>query len=76
MLKISNGLRNYFGNNNPCSKLTLQDADEIKRVYVRGKHCENNSYGLAKKYNVSCKTIMNVVNRVHYTDKLFEEDMK
>ena len=60
------GLRNYNGCKNPHSKLTQSDIETIRRIYVRGKHCENNSYGLAKRYNVSPKTIQNVVNGNHY----------
>ena len=60
------GLRNYNGCKNPHSKLTQSDVETIRRIYVRGKHCENNSYGLAKRYNVSPKTIQNVVNGNHY----------
>ena len=60
------GLRNYNGCKNPNSKLTQSDVETIRRIYVRGKHCENNSYGLAKRYNVSPKTIQNVVNGNHY----------
>ena len=60
------GLRNYNGCKNPHSKLTQSDVETIRRIYVRGKHCENNSYGLAKRYNVSPKTIQNVVNGKHY----------
>ena len=60
------GLRNYNGCKNPHSKLTQSEVETIRRIYVRGKHCENNSYGLAKRYNVSPKTIQNVVNGNHY----------
>ena len=60
------GLRNYNGCKNPHSKLTQSDVETIRRIYVRGKHCENNSYGLAKRYNVSPKTMQNVVNGNHY----------
>ena len=60
------GLRNYNGCKNPHSKLTQSDVETIRGIYVRGKHCENNSYGLAKRYNVSPKTIQNVVNGNHY----------
>lgn len=60
------GLRNYNGCKNPHLKLTQSDVETIRWIYVRGKHCENNSYGLVKRYNVSPKTIQNIVNGNHY----------
>ena len=41
---------------------------EIRRTYVKGKHSEFNSYGLAKKYGVNPKTIQNIVNGKSWKD--------
>ncbi len=59
---FKSGLRNCNGENNPGSKLTREQVLEIRKSYVKGKHCDNNSYGLAKKYGVSARCILDVVN--------------
>ena len=58
----AHNLRNSDGENNPRSKLTEKDIIEIRRIYIKGKHSQLNSYGLANKYRVSPKTILNIVN--------------
>lgn len=63
------------GTNNPYSKLTSEQVKEIRKSYIRGKHTEFNTYGLAKKYNVSPKCISNIVKGITYTDELFVEEM-
>lgn len=55
------GLRDCKGELNTQSKLTEDDVRWIRKIYK--KHDKlNNAYKLAKKYNVSPKCIMNVVN--------------
>lgn len=61
------GLRDCDGEKNSNSKLTNKQVLEIRSLYVKGKHCENNSYGLAKKYGVSPKCILNIVNQRAWT---------
>ena len=57
------GLRNCKGVNNPMTKLTQSDVEEIRKTYIKGKHCDFNSRGLAKKYGVSPGVILNIVHR-------------
>lgn len=66
------GLRDCKGVKNPMSKLTTEQILEIRKRYIKGKHCENNSYGLAKKYKVSEKCILNIIHNKSYTEALFE----
>lgn len=66
------GLRDCKGIKNPVSKLTAEQVLEIRKLYIKGKHCENNSYGLAKKYGVSEKCILNIIHNKSYTEALFE----
>lgn len=61
------------GVTNPASKLTMEQVKEIRNNYVKGKHSEFNTYGLAKRYNVSPSCILKIVKDITYTDKLFEE---
>lgn len=56
------GLKSADGEKNGQSKLSEKDVIEIRRTYVKGKHSEFNSYGLAKKYGVNPKTIQDIVN--------------
>ena len=56
------GLRSCDGELNNMHKLTETEVLEIRRNYVKGKHSENNSRGLANKYGVNPKTILNIVN--------------
>lgn len=58
---FSINLRNCNGENNPRSKLTYEQVCEIRLLYVKGKHCKNNSNGLAKKYRVSPRCILDIV---------------
>lgn len=58
------GLKSAKGIKNGRHKLTEKDVEAIRAQYVKGKHSENNSYGLAKKYGVSPKTIQQIVNGV------------
>ncbi len=55
------GLRSSEGVLNTQHKLTEDDVKAIRKAYVKGKHGENNSYGLAKKYNVCSRTILDIV---------------
>ena len=61
------GLRNCKGESNTRHKLTKSDVLEIRKRYVKGKHSENNSYGLGIHYGVSPKTIQNIVKRKSWT---------
>lgn len=55
------GLRSSKGESNTQAKLTEDDVRYIRKIYK--KHDKlNNTYKLAKKYNVSPKCIMNIVN--------------
>ena len=49
------------GEHNSQHKLSESDVAEIRRSYVKGKHCEFNSSGLAKKYGVDPSTILSVL---------------
>lgn len=51
------------GESRPNHKLTEKEVVEIRRIYVKGHNSPTNSYMLAEKYNVSPKTIQNVVKR-------------
>lgn len=51
------------GEARPNHKLTEKDVAEIRKVYVKGQNSPTNSYMLAEKYNVSPKTIQNVLKR-------------
>ena len=62
------GLKSANGTKNGQHKLTEKDVAEIREHYVRGKHGENNSYGLAKKYGVSPKAIMQIINGVTWKE--------
>lgn len=68
------GLRDLFGTAKRMRRLTEQQVCEIRATYVRGKHSDYNSYGLAKKYGVSPNTIQKIVKGKSYTEKLFEEE--
>lgn len=61
------GLRSAKGVKNGRHKLTEQEVEDIRKCYVKGKHSENNSYGLAKKYKVSPKTIQLIVRGERYS---------
>ncbi len=70
------GLKSANGEKNGQCKLSEKDVIEIRKVYVKGKHSEFNSYGLARKYGVNPKTIQDIVNGKLWrgvTDDLFEE---
>lgn len=41
-------LRSAKGENNTQAKLSEEQIKEIRSLYVKGKHCEFNSRGLAK----------------------------
>lgn len=56
------GLRSCDGKNNNRHKLTNVDVQEIRRSYIKGKHGALNATGLAKKYGVNPKTILDIVN--------------
>ena len=56
-----NKLRSCDGEKNHRAKLTEIEVKEIRSTYIKGKHCENNAYQLAKRYDVSPKTILNIV---------------
>ena len=62
------GLRDLFGTAKRTRRLTEQQVCEIRASYVRGNHSSNNSYGLAKKYGVSPKTIQNIVSGKTYKE--------
>lgn len=62
------GLKSASGTKNGQHKLTEKDVAEIRARYVRGKHGEYNSYGLAKKYGVSPKTIMQIIKGVTWKE--------
>jgi Mor family transcriptional regulator len=49
----------------PCAKLTLLQAIEIRKEYNLGKI---SSIALAKKYNVSKKTILNILHNKTYIE--------
>lgn len=58
------GLRDLpEGERNTQHKLTETQVLEIRRTYVKGKHSEYNSYGLANKYGVTPRTIQDIVKR-------------
>ena len=61
-------LRSAKGENNTQAKLSEEQIKEIRSLYVKGKHCEFNSRGLAKKYNVNPKTILDIVNKKNWKD--------
>ena len=61
------GLRTAEGVCNNQSKLTPDDVVAIRKRYVRGRHTPNNSYGLAKEYGVSPKTIQNIIHGRSWT---------
>ena len=65
------GLRDKYATAKRTRKLTAKQVEEIRALYVKGKHCKYNSRGLAKKYEVSPRTILKIVNGQSY---LFEED--
>lgn len=65
------GLKSAVGEKNGQSKLSEKDVIEIRTLYVKGKHTEHNSRGLAKKYGVDPKTILDIVN-----GKLWKERKK
>lgn len=58
------GLKSANGIKNGHHKLTEKEVETIRALYVKGKHSENNSYGLAKKYGVCPKTILQIINGV------------
>lgn len=62
------GLRFAKGVMNPMHKLTETEVKEIRNSYVKGKHTDCNSNGLAKKYNVDPKTILDIVNGKTWVD--------
>lgn len=62
------GLKNANGEKNGHSKLSEKDVIEIRKVYVKGKHSDFNSRGLARKYGVNPKTILDVVNYRNWKD--------
>lgn len=57
------GLRCCNGELNPVSRLTEDQVKEIRKLYVKGKHGEFNSRGLAKRFNVSPTIILRIVKR-------------
>ena len=56
---VKQGLRKV-GSENPCAKLTAEQAKEILRLYIKGSH-EFGIYGLAKKFNVHPMTINSII---------------
>lgn len=67
-------LRNSKGENNPIHKLTNNQVCEIRKKYQKGKHNGNNANFLSKKYNVSPKTILDIVNHKKWTHLIGEFD--
>ena len=65
-------LRSAKGENNTQAKLSEEQIKEIRFLYVKGKHCEFNSRGLAKKYNVNPKTILDIVNKKNWKDIIWK----
>lgn len=56
-------LKSAKGENNGFCKLTEKQVLEIRSLYEKGKHNGYNANELAKKYNVSSKTILNIINK-------------
>lgn len=50
-----------IGSENPCAKLTTEQAEEILRLYKKGDS-EFGGYGLAKKFGVHPTTIYGIIN--------------
>ena len=57
------GLKSAKGIKNGARKLTETDVKEIRNHYVKGKHGEYNTNGLAVKYGVSPRTILQVIKQ-------------
>lgn len=64
------GLRDLYGTAKRTRVLTAQQVSEIRATYIRGKQSVNNSYGLAKKYGVSPKTIQKIVSYKSYVEEV------
>lgn len=60
-----NGMFGVSSENVPCAKLTQIQANEIRKKYSEEKI---SSIQLAKEYNVSKKTILNILNNKTYKD--------
>lgn len=56
---IKTGLINNNGELNPASKMKIKDVLNIRKKYLSGKYSQRL---LAKEYNVSQKSIFNIVN--------------
>lgn len=54
-----------FGENNEASKLTEVQVNQIRSEYQKGSH-KNSSISLGKKYGVSYRTILYIVNGEHW----------
>lgn len=59
-----NGLLNikaFSGENNGCSKLSNEDVKYIRTHYIKYSHNKSNKKELAKKFNVTGDTILNII---------------
>ena len=62
------GLLNiYKGADNPCAKLTMEDARYIRRVYI-SHHPEFGGRALAKKFGVVPQTIYDIIHGKTYKE--------
>lgn len=63
----------YSGESNGRSKLTQQDADEIRKLYKRGHggtKSEFSTIGLAKRYGVGSTAIGDIINNRRWVSNL------
>lgn len=68
---IQNGFTTQKGECSVLSKLTNQDAKEIRKLWMTGVQ----QVQLARKYNVSKQTINNIVRNVCYIDKNYHPEL-
>lgn len=65
MVQLGKNWQNAGGSirkpNRSCMKISIEQRNEIRRLYVKGS-AEFGSYGLAKKYGVHQTTILNIVH--------------
>lgn len=65
-----NGLKvMHRGHEHACSKLTKKDVDYIRATYKRYTRGRS-SLALAKKYNVSSTTILNVIKNITHVENV------
>jgi DNA invertase Pin-like site-specific DNA recombinase len=67
MNNCKNGMFGIASEDNPCAKLILKQAIEIREEYKTGLISTSK---LSKKYNVSKKTILNILH-----NKIYKEDL-